>query len=925
MSFISNNGSVYILSLDAKDIWLSNHYIKSDNRKGYNIRDQNGDIKLGRFINVLDYSLDLIKLREVYEKVYRRTNFSFIQDGKEYTQRVINVTFKYSVKEFNKAYKNIYIKNGYSPSDISFVDCVCIENNELIAIKTNTPIKQPISDSMLGKYFYFEDGMYKVKTNIKTSIGVSNLRTLLYKDGFYCDGIKYIRFKRSAGSSRVGKCLFIDEKLYNRMHKWEMCGIKVKDGQSVDLAALEAYIALPLSSIIGTVEINPENILLIDDYNSEFEDEVISVDEKEGQLHAQRQRITIKNSIWDGQSLIDPSLMGEFSQWGFILLRNRFFKSACFNCNIQEWFKDNGIKSISQLNGFTVAKSIDEIKLITTPSSIKYLKFGDFSGWLKQLDPMFGVVKHEKPTHFFDGRMVQIHYQLLNSLGLSQEEVDDLVSPSLEYLNAIRNNPSVLQYHIKYPTEYDFEWTAANSKNDVVYKFLGLNSDFSKTKLYSDFKNDIVRSFIRNLRQGHILVNGTYATMIGNPIEMLKQSINQFDGVSQIGIGNIHTLRFPYDSTILGSRSPHVASGNVLITKNQRNAIIDRYINLTNEIVCVNSIGENLLNRLSGSDFDSDTLLLTDNPLLIQAAQRHYKDFLVPTNLVPGIKKKRKYTSNEKADLDIKTSVNKIGQDINLAQELNTLLWDRYNNGTPIDQLFELYCDIAKLDVLSNIEIDKAKKEYVIDTANEIKIIKEKYNLLDTDGKQIKPNFFGAVAKTKGYYNPNRKNYKFHCSSMDFLQHSINKIVRGTKVTKFMSFSDLLEPFDFDYNKVFFVQVSRILDLIKDTKTRISKVYKDLVDIDAVEKHRIAFEIRQKCVEYIDKIRLNSHTMYWLLRMIESEECKDIRRLMFSILFGTPNQSFFALIKQSRKPVKKLIEDKDGEIHLYDFNFKLVN
>ena len=172
---------------------------------------------------------------------------------------------------------------------------------------------------------------------MKVLYSVAQLREKLYKDGFVCDGIRFCRFKRSSGSSRVGKCLFIDEKLYSRIHKWEMCGLKIKEGQQVDLAALEAYIALSLSSIIGLISIRPENFLVIDDYNSVFKDKVIAVKaDSDGWLTSAPEEVEVNNSIWDGQSLIDKSLLGEYEDKGMVLLRNRFFKSACFNCNLQQ-------------------------------------------------------------------------------------------------------------------------------------------------------------------------------------------------------------------------------------------------------------------------------------------------------------------------------------------------------------------------------------------------------------------------------------------------------------------------------------------------------------------------------------------------------------------------------------------------------------
>lgn len=61
-------------------------------------------------------------------------------------------------------------------------------------------------------------------------------------------------------------------------------------------------------------------------------------------------------------------------------------------------------------------------------------------------------------------------------------------------------------------------------------------------------------------------------------------------------------------------------------------------------------------------DYDSDTILITDHPKLIEIAKRHYGEFKVPTNCTSSIKTKRRYTLEDKADLDVKTSVNKIGE-----------------------------------------------------------------------------------------------------------------------------------------------------------------------------------------------------------------------------------------------------------------------
>lgn len=142
--------------------------------------DKDGKVNYRRYANTLDYSLDQIKLREVYEKVYRRINFSFYGRKKEYTSRVINVTFKYSVAEFNKAGRNRYIRFGYKDSDLNFNDCVAIKDGELVGIILGQPVEYPVSDEVLGKYFSFEGGVYTLIKTPNTLKSTAELRRSQY-------------------------------------------------------------------------------------------------------------------------------------------------------------------------------------------------------------------------------------------------------------------------------------------------------------------------------------------------------------------------------------------------------------------------------------------------------------------------------------------------------------------------------------------------------------------------------------------------------------------------------------------------------------------------------------------------------------------------------------------------------------------------
>lgn len=939
-----DNKAIYIASIDAKDIYLSEHYIEN-NPGGYDLKLADSQYNLRKFTNTLDYSLDLIELSDIYYKKYRKKDFAFRIKNHMYSVNVINLTFKYSVKEWNMMNANTFVKFGYDYRKLEFDDCIAKNaDGEIVGIRIGEKLKKPLCVPTPFACKETEDTggtnevsfQYTKKSEPKTLKTNAQLRTELYRNGFICNGIKYCRMKRSTGSARVGKCLFISEALYKPLLKFSSGKITVKEGQEVDLAAYEGYIALTSSSIIDTLPIRPENILLIDDYKSVFREDVIETHDENGLLETSEKTCEITNSIWDGQSLMDISLFGDYAEYGMVLLRNLMFKSCCFNCNIQQWFKDNNITDISQLNGKTRAERIEDVKLITTPSSIKYLKFDTWDNWLDNLYPGFGVVKHDKKTHFFGGRLVQTHYQLLNTLQLSESEVREFLQPSLNFAQLLKERPEVVRYYIKYPDIDEAQPLKhpIQSKNDVVYNLMSINEDFAKTKYYQEFLTDLLKAYYKNLKNGHVYVNGNYSTLLGNPVEMLLQSIGKFDGKSQLGTGNIHSTRFEYKKTLLASRSPHVTIGNIWLPRNSENHLIDYYFNLTDEIVCINSIGENVLQRLSGADFDSDTVLLTDNEILINAARRNYHIFKTPNDFVSARKVKRYYTPEQQADLDIRTSVNKIGEIVNLSQELNSLLWDKMHHGAQYEDIKELYYDICQLDVMSGIEIDKAKKEFDIDNTKELIRLRRKYDseLREYEeneggglvkGRKKMPRFFSHISRQKGYYNPDKKHYCKYHTSMDYLQTAVNSFrIRNPYKKELLPFVSILNNSLFRTSGVNQKQINKIYSILKRYVSDRKKIYGSESD-SKEEKSQKANILREQLTEDIDGEAIGFSTLYRLLASIESEENAQIKNILLEILFLCKNESFNKAVLQSAGEIPQL-EKGGSDIDLFGIGYKIT-
>lgn len=903
------NVNTYIISLEGKDIINA-----QKNIKGYETKNRNNIFK-----GSLDYSLEAIKISSINDKLF------YEKDGKQYTKAVVNVTFNYGNKN-KKINLDIHSEKDLYNKSFNKVSYICKRENG-----------KKIKDSDMAYGLYQHNDM-----------STKEIREELYKNGFKLDGKEYVRFKRSSGASRVGKCLFIRKDLYKKMMDWSYMGLKYGKNDIMDLASMEAYISLTTSSIIDTIDIDPKSILVIEDYKSEFEDEVMATEwcEKEERLKTSKKKTIVSNSIWDGQSLLDSSVFEEkYKDKGFLLLRNRFFKSACFNTNIQQFFKDNNITEISQLNGYTLAEDVRDIKIITTPSSIKYLKFKNhkmfendrnkcLKYWLDNTDNIFGVVKYEKPpTNMFE--MVQTHYQLLNTLPLSFEEMRELLKPTLDYIKLLKDDLAVLRNHIGIKSSSvenmdleneDFDFI---NSDELIYKMLMINDDFANTKMFRKYKNNLIESYKNNIRKGHILINGNYSVLFGNGYEMLKSSCNLFDGTNELGIDEVSVTSFDYDTDLIGIRSPHVTMGNIWCCRNKYNEKINRYFNSSKFIIHVNSIKNNLLERLSGADFDSDQILITNNKILVDSAKKIYGEFLVPNDFTPKKITARTNSIEHKIDLDIKTSKNLIGEIINLSQTLNSEYWDRLKNGKSIDGLYEI---ISQLDVMSCIEIDKAKKESIVDSEKELRLVREgsfiSYGNIIRDKKRrramCRPYFFKFVGEGK--------NYKFvkKDTPMDYLEQIIDK--ETPKIERYNSTINITELLVDgkcgDSNRR---QIQNIINKVNKLNNEINGVWAS--NMSHEDKITYTTIKRDNIVNSISKLKISDETFISLIHRLGTEyndkygNIKRMGLLLLNILYSSHKNQFINLFKNIKTEVEILEEcdsDYKNKLKIYEKTLKKV-
>ena len=842
----------------------------------------------------LDWSLEVDYILNTEEV----KNMIRIEGDKYYSDDIVTVTFNYQeVKEVSN-----YTEEEWEQIESLNLAYNSTKSREIMASIKDIKEKQlkrvikeekaKIDNKNFSKRELREE---KKKVENKYIIKTDALRIKLYEEGFYIGDKHFVRYKRSSGSARVGKVLFINEKYYQHMIDWSFADIDIK-GKEIDIAGIEAYISLPLSSAINKFKLKPENILLVDDVVSTFKDTVYATEYIDKKLKTSKKEIEIGNKIFDGQSLLDESI---FLELGYVdkadlQLRNRFYKGTGVRCKIQDFFRNNNITEIRQLNGVTIAKDIKDIKIITTPSSVKYLKFVEgtleeqFNKWLNIVAEDWYVCKYEKPQKHLHS-MVQTHYQLLNSLGMDKESFEEFLEPTINYIEKLKNNDDVFLKHIKVKCDGEMD-----EGDNYILSMMKWNKNFINTAVAKEFRKDSYTSYINNAKKGHILVDGNYSIVANNVLEMLYNSIGKLieveiggkkifrihgqDNIKLEGY-NVISSKFKDGTEILSVRSPQPTMSNIAVYNNIKNEdnlyyyFFKKYFYISKEVVYTNSINVNRMEKASSEDFDGDSELLTDNSILVEYGKKLQDKFLVNNDMTEKKPELLEYIPKNLATTDVKCSKNKIGEIINLAQVLNTIYWSSV--GKEDDEwLEELFKNICTLNALSCIEIDRCKKVSPVDSSKEINrildlkyiesykvdikghLIEECYSLTAEEKKtgyrlvKFKPNFLKYCNQFKlGNQTIKVEDsnvfYRDFGVGMDLLESILDKKIKRAINNPTVSLEDLLDKDFLNKKKENRRQIDFIKNVLDKGITCIKQVRttRDDIEIKLREEEEIIEEV----------------------------------------------------------------------------------
>lgn len=619
--------------------------------------------------------------------------------------------------------------------------------------------------------------------------------------------IRYRMLYRNASKAKIGQSMFINEELYEQADDWITMGLRhLLPHDGAKIVELSAYTPLVTSSIENKFHMSLDDVLILDEEESIYHtiadviksadydtfEKVVDVDatqkEKEKavlsgkiDIHGNpiyktkyktvpvvkkrcvvsREEADVSNAMWDGMALIEASFSPGDNN-GMVLLRNHFFKACAFKANIQLFFEDYCKKNGIDYETFTLTDIFGRkvlaknVKLITNKDACKWWKFIDIMGGTKEKAYMYwrqrveadgcvwGIVKQDHPSKLGDNHEIQqLSYQAINALPCTYSDIESIASTSVDYVLSLKNNDDEFEKFLRRNA------TLVNHY-EMLADLYRWNPDFVNSEMWKTDKKKIISNYVMHLKKGKVTVPGDNLTVCGNPYALLLYSVGEdWEQDPTLrpdeNVIQCYTRRFEDGEFLCGIRSPHNAPANTGYFKNVRHPLMEKYMAFSNNIIAVNCINTDVQARLNGMDFDADSMLVTNQPEMVEAARISYRDFPTALNAIGQSNKTYKNEMSEYAKMD--SIANKaqmgIGLSSNLAQLSLSYLWTKKSKNEFDQEYEELYHNCIILATLAQVLIDGIKRSFEVDAMAEIERIQEmpcmkkRKKKLDLDGNVV--------------------------------------------------------------------------------------------------------------------------------------------------------------------------------------------
>lgn len=343
--------------------------------------------------------------------------------------------------------------------------------------------------------------------------------------GFKVNGINYVRLLGTNGGVKMSTIVFVSERLASTLRE------RIDNGRDVDVpqipAKLEAYRALTCS---GSIPVSmPNGILLVPDCETTFKEDVITLND-ENSVEPEMQfvkdyEITLDES--DGYGLICPALAERWSaelglDYVASAMNTRFSweKGCVFTFDFHE-FADRVVGNYIVKDAWGNEVDIRNVELVLTTSMLKLWKcYRSMEHYLEccaENHYTFGVPK-VAPMELENIRTT--NYQFLQTHILTDEQIDELIKPTMDELNDVINGDyrkAILFLRGTGLREDNVNVSVPNVASALMVNPNMYNDPYVRRHIYSMIKRRIDEAKI-----GVLSIHANYSIASGDPYALCQ-------------------------------------------------------------------------------------------------------------------------------------------------------------------------------------------------------------------------------------------------------------------------------------------------------------------------------------------------------------------------------------------------------------------
>lgn len=438
--------------------------------------------------------------------------------------------------------------------------------------------------------------------------------------GFIVNGIEYKRLLGTNGGIKNSTIVYVNEKLYPELKK------RIGNGRNPNTklipAKLEAYQALVCSGSIPLPM--PKGLIVVRDCITRFMADVITIRDGEGDnaepILQYEDNYSIEHNNSDGCGLMLPSYSRKINQAlngidetiSGINTRFAFEKGMLFTFDFIEFAeKVAGTYYITDVWG--QKRDIRDAEVILTESMLKlwdsYDSWEDYYNNCIANNYQFCGTKITPPQ--LESKR-ETNYQYLNPLNLTDADIDNLCKDDIAEIKDIMS----LDYRksIIYLAGAGLNENNYYKTDDYIQALMIEPETIKDPYILSEIDRNI-RKRIDRLKIGKITIDANYS-IIGGDLYALCQSMFNLPITGILKAGEIYNRYWQNADYVSVFRSPMSCGNSIVKRKIAKSIEADYWYRFIKTATILNA-WDCTCDALNGADFDSDTIYITDNSIIV--------------------------------------------------------------------------------------------------------------------------------------------------------------------------------------------------------------------------------------------------------------------------------------------------------------------